>query len=930
MRSSTVKLEDAYVPTVTVVIIVFNDVDLIGVAIESAQSQSLRDIEIVVVDHGSTDGTDRVIEEYAAEDERIRTITLPDNEGGPGRPLNAGIEAATGDWVTIVGSDDELHPDACRLMYEKAENSEVDVVLGKVARVFTEQNNRTLYWKKNLFRQQRRVGSIIDEPRLIDDTISAGKLYRRSLLSKHSLRFPADILYEDQLFTLQVYFYARGILIVPDVVYYWNSRPEAAKKSITSSRHSIENFEDRIEVNRRIDSFLEQVDSPVLMNHKREKFLRHDLSIYLNNFEEEGLEYRERFVACSRDYLQDVAQNSALAVHPLLKVIVALLLNDRPNDAILAHQYRNNRIALPVVPARIDDRYYWLDADEIRASGLDRSWFDITALGLHELPMSRRRLTLATREARVADGQFRLEVRVVERAGGFAEEPHEIDVIFRRRRDRQELVFPTTWTRLNEREVAVEFVTGAEIDLPGDVKYHENWDLWVRICVGRSVNVSRVPYPAADSPRGELKIGAGSRSLAANQLTFVSTSKGNLTLRAEPAGRKSTAVAWRIARTRKTIDRLGSKVERPLSAFAVSRVGKSIDRRVRVAANEIARLRRSGRLSVLFDSHQGRAYSGGPRAISELLHERNPEIEQYWTFRSSSAADRLPAYVKPVRYGSIRHQHALGECRVWVDDSDLGVTARRDADTWHIRVWDGPSSVSRNSADIDFIASPGRSFGALDANSAPGHVSMGGWVTEVLSRKEGKLPMELRQELGLPLNRRLMMYLPGQRSPETITADLANPEFEVIADALQEEWFVLNRNHYLNRAMKVPRDLRQFMRDLSRHPFAEDLLSLADVLVTDEPSAIINAVQLDKPCVIYLTSWNARGFAATTELRHLIDAGVAPVAANEEELIRVLGDFENEWTRVSDTRNRFRDEYGLHDQGPGAAKVVDTIVGIKV
>src|SRR3954467_12875256 len=87
-------------PDVSVVVPVYND-PLVEQAIASALGQTLRSVEVVVVDHGSTDGTGELLDRTAAREPRVRAFHLPDNEGGPGRPLNAGMDAAKGRYITI-------------------------------------------------------------------------------------------------------------------------------------------------------------------------------------------------------------------------------------------------------------------------------------------------------------------------------------------------------------------------------------------------------------------------------------------------------------------------------------------------------------------------------------------------------------------------------------------------------------------------------------------------------------------------------------------------------------------------------------------------------------------------------------------------------------------------------------------------------------
>src|SRR5205823_1311155 len=104
-------------PTLTVVVIVYNDGLRLPHAVRSVLRQSLASVEIVIVDDASTDQSGAVADSLAkAHGERIRVVHLPENSGGCSRPRNAGIDAARGRWVMFLDSDDVLPPDACRAL----------------------------------------------------------------------------------------------------------------------------------------------------------------------------------------------------------------------------------------------------------------------------------------------------------------------------------------------------------------------------------------------------------------------------------------------------------------------------------------------------------------------------------------------------------------------------------------------------------------------------------------------------------------------------------------------------------------------------------------------------------------------------------------------------------------------------------------------
>ena len=119
---------------VSVVLIVFNDKDRLGRAIQSALSQQGPVVDVIVVDDASTDGTAEVAAEWVLRDPRVRVVTRASNSGGCGSPRNDGLDAAKGEFVMFLDSDDELEPGAVARLVAAAERSGVDVVIGRTER----------------------------------------------------------------------------------------------------------------------------------------------------------------------------------------------------------------------------------------------------------------------------------------------------------------------------------------------------------------------------------------------------------------------------------------------------------------------------------------------------------------------------------------------------------------------------------------------------------------------------------------------------------------------------------------------------------------------------------------------------------------------------------------------------------------------------
>ncbi len=189
-------------PLVSVVLIGYNDASRITRALESLRRQTLRSLEIIVVDDASTDATAEIIESIAANDDRIRFVQRAENSGGCSAPRNDGLALARAPWVMFCDSDDEYDEHACATLLAAAEDWDADVVCGTAVR-HDVTRGRDKPWRPELHSHDRVVARLDDEPDLLYDTISVNKIYRRSFLIDHTISFPPGLLFEDQVFTLQ-------------------------------------------------------------------------------------------------------------------------------------------------------------------------------------------------------------------------------------------------------------------------------------------------------------------------------------------------------------------------------------------------------------------------------------------------------------------------------------------------------------------------------------------------------------------------------------------------------------------------------------------------------------------------------------------------------------------------------------------------------
>lgn len=356
------------------ILITYQDAGRVGRALRSVLDQTYRDLEVVVVDDASTDRTQRAVDRVAAGDPRVRYHRREANSGGCGAPRNDGLDLAAGRWVVFLDSDDELTTDAVRALVEAGERTDAEVVAGRVDRVNERLRSRRPYRPESLATTGTFRG-VAERPELLADFICVNKLYRRELLDRIDARFPTDVHYEDQVFTTQVWLAAGTVTVVPDVVYLYYLSNEPGSESITNRRHLVTNLTDRIEVNRRIDALVGARSDPALTRVKRDRFVQHDLRLFVRDLPDRDPEFRREFADIVGDYLDSAGIDPADHQQPDRLLLRAI--RDRDAQGILDAAFvvtKGGQLVRHLVET--DGRWWW---DAAAAAERDPD-LDVTAL----------------------------------------------------------------------------------------------------------------------------------------------------------------------------------------------------------------------------------------------------------------------------------------------------------------------------------------------------------------------------------------------------------------------------------------------------------------------------------------------------------------------------------------------------------------------
>lgn len=188
---------------VSVVVPVYNVIHYLDECLRSLINQTLQNIEIILVDDGSTDGSDAVCDAYAEKDERIQVIHKAN--GGLGSARNIGLSAAKGEYVYFIDSDDSLKQNALEALYDRSYKDNLDVLLFS-AECFSDEigiNYNANEYKRTGYLKEINSGKDLFIKLLDIDEYYASvplRLYKTEYLKAKQYIFPEHIIHEDEIY----------------------------------------------------------------------------------------------------------------------------------------------------------------------------------------------------------------------------------------------------------------------------------------------------------------------------------------------------------------------------------------------------------------------------------------------------------------------------------------------------------------------------------------------------------------------------------------------------------------------------------------------------------------------------------------------------------------------------------------------------------
>ena len=206
---------------ISIIIPVYNVSQYLNECIQSVINQSYQNFECILIDDGSSDGSEIICDQWTQHDNRIRVIHQPNQ--GVSKARNKGIAEAQGEYIAFIDSDDWIDSNYLNTLLRPIEESNVDLVVCGLQQHYSNETFKNYSYKTGIIhieRQDTKAFTDINKKFLLFGPVI--KLYKRTIIQTHNIHFPPEYTYgEDLLFNYNYLEYVKAIYIIDQCLYHY-------------------------------------------------------------------------------------------------------------------------------------------------------------------------------------------------------------------------------------------------------------------------------------------------------------------------------------------------------------------------------------------------------------------------------------------------------------------------------------------------------------------------------------------------------------------------------------------------------------------------------------------------------------------------------------------------------------------------------------
>ncbi|WP_316569225.1 glycosyltransferase [Neobacillus sp. YIM B06451] len=247
---------------ISVIVAAYNIESYIEKCLESIIVQTYKDLEIIVVNDGSTDNTLHLISNFSKIDSRI--VVIDKANGGLSSARNAGLEIASGEYIGFVDGDDYIHEEMYQKLLLLSQETQSDIAVCGHIRKYSNREVFSNSKKIIHYSSEEALSELISSKKIHD--YAWDKLYKKKLFE--NIRYPIGKMYEDVFTTYKLFIKAKKVVYIDEPLYYYIQRDGSILRKGFSEKqfHQLEALEEmkRFLIENRIYHYEENLDARIL------------------------------------------------------------------------------------------------------------------------------------------------------------------------------------------------------------------------------------------------------------------------------------------------------------------------------------------------------------------------------------------------------------------------------------------------------------------------------------------------------------------------------------------------------------------------------------------------------------------------------------------------------------------------------------------
>lgn len=233
-----------YSPLISVIIPIYNAEKYLKQCLNSVIIQNFNNIEIICINDGSTDNSQKILEKFSKKDNRFKIITTSNK--GQGSARNLGLKHAKGEYISFIDADDWIEKNTYSLLYDKAKKNNLDMLFFQMINYMQDSGEfveTELYNYKSLIDnfEDDAIFSIVDIEKFLFNiaVCPVSKLYKKSFLDKNKIVFPEKMIFEDNIFFYNAILKADKLGYVAEKLYYRRRHSNSVTQNISKKSFDI-------------------------------------------------------------------------------------------------------------------------------------------------------------------------------------------------------------------------------------------------------------------------------------------------------------------------------------------------------------------------------------------------------------------------------------------------------------------------------------------------------------------------------------------------------------------------------------------------------------------------------------------------------------------------------------------------------------------